>query len=256
MLHDTMKLVDEVRRFNDRLGLREAVRSLDYFRCVEYPLATRALAPAPGLELLDMGCGSGPFALFLAAERGLRVRALDIDGRALAWQMRGARRLGLSPATFAAVRGDSRSLPFPDATFDRVLNLGSIEHLRNDGDLVAAAEMARVLRPGGLAVLTIPYGPRELEIESGPHVPGFERRYDDDALARRLIAPSGLTEVGRTCYGEPGLELSRLWYGMPWLLRVPLRRLTPRLAARWLRPLATEHRDRACGVCLGLEKPE
>lgn len=252
--HKAQQLVEEVSCCNDRLGLREMVRSLDYFRCVEYPLATAALAIEPHLDLLDMGCGRGPYALFLAARRGQRVRALDLDPDALAWQRRGALRLALSPGEFATVQADSRDLPFPDASFDRVLNLGSIEHIRDNGDSVAAAEMARVLRPGGLAVLTIPFGLREQEIEAGPHVPSFERRYDENALQRRLIGPSGLDEVDRTYYGEPGFELSRVWYALPWLLRLPLRRLGRHLAARWLRPLAPSQRERACGVCVTLQR--
>lgn len=251
---EAQHLVEQVSCCSDRLGLREVVRSLDYFRCVEYPLATAALALEPHLDLLDMGCGRGPYALFLAAQRGLRVRALDLDPEALDWQRRGALRLALAPAEFATVQADSRELPFPEASFDRVLNLGSIEHIRGNGDAVAAAEMARVLRPGGLAVLTVPFGAHEQEIEAGPHVPGFERRYDDGALERRLIGPSGLAEIGRTYYGEPGFELSRWWYGLPRLLRLPLRRLGQHLAARWLRPLSTSERERACGVCVTLQR--
>lgn len=252
--NEAQQLVEQVARCSDRLGLREMVRSLDYFRCVEYPLATAALALMPGLDLLDMGCGRGPYALFLASTFGARVRALDLDTDALLWQNRGAARLARTSADFATVEGDSRELPFPDATFDRVLNLGSIEHIRGGGDAVAAAEMARVLRPGGIAVLTVPYGPVETEIEVGPHVRYFERRYDDVALERRLIEPSGLGEVGRHYYGEPNFAFSRVWYGLPWLLRLPLRRASRHLAARWLRPLAPPQRARACGVCLTLRQ--
>ena len=149
---DDRTLVRSVLRVNDRLGVREWVRGLDYFRCVEYPLVAKALRPYSNRRLLDMGCGSGQFALFLADHAGLRVTALDLDPECVAWQNRGAARLELASTRFSAVEGDSRYLPYRNETFDVVLNLGSIEHIPEDGDTVAAREMSRILKPGGRAV--------------------------------------------------------------------------------------------------------
>jgi len=253
---DTGWVVASVARVNDRLGPREWVRGLDYFRCIEYALVVEALGAHPGQRLLDMGCGKGPFALFLADRIGCHVHALDIDPECVSWQARGAKKLGLEPPAFAASEGDSRSLAHPDGSFDAVLNLGSIEHIRDDGDCLAAREMARVLKPGGRAILTIPYGPVHELIDSGPHVPGFERRYDDLALRERLIAPSTLEERTRVYFGEPGFAASSIVYGMPRVLRLPFRRITPLLARRWLARLPAPHRNRACGVCLILDKHE
>ncbi len=247
-------LVRSVLRVNDRLGLREWVRGLDYFRCIEYPLVFEALRPEPGQSLLDMGCGSGPFALFLAHQAGVRVVALDLDPECVAWQNRGATRLGLSSTSFSAVEGDSRALPYPDEEFDLVLNLGSIEHIPDDGDIIAAREMSRVLKPGGRAILTIPYGREYTEIDSGRHVSGFERRYDDEALDQRLVTPSGLTEKARIYFGEPGFAASSIWYGLPWILRLPFRRLASAFSRRWLAHFHTDDRDRACGARLVLDK--
>jgi len=47
-----------------------------------------------------------------------------------------------------AIFGDARALPFPEASFDLVLSGGLLEHFREPGPILA--EMARVLRPGGL----------------------------------------------------------------------------------------------------------
>jgi SAM-dependent methyltransferase len=244
-----------VGRLSDRLGARERLRSLDYFRCIEYPLAVQALNAPPGTSLLDMGCGTGPFSLFLARHLGLTVTATDLDEACVAWQRRGAARLGLDARRFTSRSVDSRRLPFADGSFARVLNLGSIEHVRDpDGDSQAIREVARVLAPGGRAVLTIPYGPRYEEIDRGPHVPDFERRYDDQALARRLVAPSGLDEISRTHYGEPGPAFSAWWYGTPRVLQLPFRRFTLALAQRFLTVIPPEERASACGVCLVLER--
>lgn len=62
-----------------------------------------------------------------------------------------ARQLGVRPAqlTTRIVEGDAHALPFPDASFDAVVSTSVFEHLEDVG--LAASEVARVLRPGGVA---------------------------------------------------------------------------------------------------------
>jgi len=52
------------------------------------------------------------------------------------------------------VRGDGLRLPFRDAMFDRVVAAEVLEHV--DDDRAAMAELARVVRPGGLVAVTVP----------------------------------------------------------------------------------------------------
>jgi len=52
------------------------------------------------------------------------------------------------------VHGDPTGLPFPDASFDRVVCLDILDRIRDDD--FALAELARVVRPGGLLVLRVP----------------------------------------------------------------------------------------------------
>ena len=52
------------------------------------------------------------------------------------------------------VNGDALRLPFPDATFDRIIASEVLEHL--SGDEQAIAELVRVLRPGGRIAVTVP----------------------------------------------------------------------------------------------------
>ncbi|WP_354699230.1 hypothetical protein DSM112329_04940 [Paraconexibacter sp. AEG42_29] len=114
-------------------------------------------------EILDVGAGSEEIAFWLAA-RARSVTAVDIYGRG-AFGTREAKASMLEdPASFApydypqdrlTVRDmDARKLEFPDASFDAVVSFSSIEHFGGFAGIKAsAAEIGRVLRPGGRAFL-------------------------------------------------------------------------------------------------------
>lgn len=153
----------------------------------------RRFPVAPGMRVLDMGCGGGRHA-FALYRRGADVTALDTDAGELAEvaamfaQLRAA---GEVPpgARARAVRATAYDLPFPDDTFDRVVAAEVLEHLAQDDR--AMRELFRVLKPGGLLAVTVPrWGPelvcwalssRYHEVEGG-HV----RIYRGDELRRRL----------------------------------------------------------------------
>ncbi|HZR50662.1 MAG TPA: class I SAM-dependent methyltransferase [Streptosporangiaceae bacterium] len=97
-----------------------------------------------GQRVLDVAGGDGYWAA-RARRRGARAVALDISERKL---RRGAA-LSVAPGL---VCGDALRLPFPDASFDRVMSICAIEHF--DDGARALDEMARVLRPGGELVMS------------------------------------------------------------------------------------------------------
>ncbi|MFJ5773048.1 class I SAM-dependent methyltransferase [Streptomyces sp. NPDC093094] len=110
--------------------------------------AVLGLLPPDGAELLDVACGTGIVTRRLAAARpGTRVTGVDL-AVAMA-RMASARLPG------RVLVGDSRRLPFPDASFDAVVSVWLL-HLLDDADVRGVvAECARVLRPGGVYVTTV-----------------------------------------------------------------------------------------------------
>jgi len=116
-------------------------------RWPELPAMTRALGLARGARLLEVGCGRGR-ALTYFEERlcprrlvGLDVDAALLDEARAAWNGRGSLEL---------VCGDVRAMPFPDASFDLVVDFGTLFHISRAEQ--AVSEIARVLVPGGLFV--------------------------------------------------------------------------------------------------------
>ncbi|AEE47225.1 class I SAM-dependent methyltransferase [Cellulomonas fimi] len=152
----------------------------------------------PGDRVLDLGCGTGAVAVRVARTvPGAHVTGLDPDLPALRRAARAARRARV-PLTL--VRGYGQSLPLPDASVDRVVSSLALHHVPADARAATAAEIARVLRPGG-TVTVLDFGAHD---HGGPARRGhLHRRGDvadrlrdnlDDGIAR-LLAGAGLVDA-------------------------------------------------------------
>lgn len=130
------------------------------------------------LRVLDAGCGTGALLDHLQTRPGVEVFGLDFSGQALAYtRQRGHLHL---------VQGDLTRLPFPDGTFDVVTALDVVEHIREDEG--ALREVNRVLRPGGVLLVSVP----AFRFLWGPHDTALQhfRRYTAGELAA-LMRRSG-----------------------------------------------------------------
>jgi SAM-dependent methyltransferase len=156
----------------------------------------------PGDRVLDLGCGGGRHA-FEAARRGARVVALDTDLAELervTATFAAMNEAGELPegASGRAVAADANRMPFADGAFDKVIAAEVLEHL--PADQAAMNELARVLRPGGMAAVTVPaWLPERIcwrlsddyHTVEGGHVRIFTRRE-----LRTKLTRSGLTVTG------------------------------------------------------------
>jgi 2-polyprenyl-3-methyl-5-hydroxy-6-metoxy-1,4-benzoquinol methylase len=121
-------------------------------RLTRYPIPEFPLPPGEGRALLDVGCNWGRWTIS-AARAGYLATGVDPSQKAI----RAARRVAGQLGTDAEyVVGDARQLPFADRSFDAVFSYSVLQHLPKDDVRLAAAEIARVLRPGGLTWIELP----------------------------------------------------------------------------------------------------
>jgi SAM-dependent methyltransferase len=161
-----------------------------------YPIPPFPLGPGEGRALLDVGCNWGRWTI-AAARAGFRATGLDPKEKALAAARRVAAQLGVE-AGFVA--GDARELPFPDGSFDAVFSYSVLQHLSKPDARTAVAEIGRVLRPGGTALVEMPnaHGPLNLARRAGRRFAegeGFDVRYWTLAELREAFGAIGAVEV-------------------------------------------------------------
>lgn len=165
--------------------------------------------PSPG-RALDIGSAGGGNTRVLR-EHGWSALAADLSEEAVAI----ARERGLD-----AEVADARDLPWGDGAFDLVTAFEILEHV--DEDDRAAAEIVRVLRPGGTALITVP---ADMRLWSA---------HDEEAGHFRRYTRAGLTGLVEAS----GLVVDRVW---SWNVL--------------LRPLVALHRRRSVGSDIGEPHP-
>src|SRR3954451_14051262 len=100
-----------------------------------------------GMDVLDVGCGSGGTVAIPAALRGANVTGADVAPEHFDAARRRAAEAGVEVEW---VQADAADMPFEDASFDRVLS--TFGHAFAPDQEGAANELVRVCRPGGMIV--------------------------------------------------------------------------------------------------------
>ena len=155
------------------------------------PLLDMFVASDPGPRILNVGASQGVFTAVLEA-RGYEVVA-RMSPR-LTWR---CSRVGCAARCLQA---DLTDLPLPDGTFDGVVAGEVLEHIEAEGQ--ALSEVARVLRPGGVLVLSVPAHPAWFG--ASDRWAGHVRRYTrarGPSVLRRASPPRSVGRAAR----DPGL---------------------------------------------------
>lgn len=169
-------------------GMREI-----FFRFLDRHLAGRKIGRA-----LEAGCGTGYLSSLMQNQRHWPVVPMDIS-----WEgLRYAREMGVA----SAVQGDATRLPFPNRTFDLVISVDVLAHLPRGAAALAAAELARVLAPGGTLALRT----AALDI--------LRSRHSQFAMEHQRFTRRRLTDL----FKEAGLRICRCTYANSLLLPVAL----------------------------------
>lgn len=217
---------------------------------VEYPLVVRLLRIEEGMPLLDIGSSAWEAFPLLLAEKGCLVTATNIDP-VIHTLTAIAPRIGVADRLRAAVV-DGRHLPYKNCSFERITSVSVLEHIQNDGDSAVMAEIGRVLRPGGRAIVTVPFA--EQFMGTDPSRPYFMRVYDLEALNRRLVAPSRLTLEEVEYFGDRFFAIESPWVKITGKLRPFCDWLTPLVAGTFCSTLPVTRVKRVGGACLALVK--
>ena len=151
---------------------------------------------APGARVLDAGCGWG-VTLAALEQRGYRATGLDVSRQALERLNRPERHLIQADLTHAFAESQVSS-----SGYDVILALDVVEHI--DDDQAAVTNLARLLRPGGIFIVSVPALP-ELFSEFD-RVQGHRRRYCPDDV--------------RGLFSRAGLHVEQLFWWASWLVPV------------------------------------
>jgi len=150
----------------------------------------------PGHRVLDLGCGTGTLAIMAKqAQPGADVFGLDADTEMLKVAKYKKNQVKLD-VTFDV--GFTNKLPYPNASFDRVLSSIMIHHLKTPDKVTTAREVFRILKPGGQLHI-IDFGKPHTWYGKmlGPFLHNFEEANDniDGKLPEIFGAPGLLTEI-------------------------------------------------------------
>jgi SAM-dependent methyltransferase len=214
-------ILRQLARHYRRLDWKHVVKGLSYERCAELTYIIKYLAPFfnTSLRYLDIGSGGeSPLPTYLLRHSQWDVTCIDKAPWIQQQHTLAARAMKSRDYStrFHVIEQDFLANDFAAESVDIITNVSVIEHFEGGLDSKAIAASARLLKPGGLYILTTPvnegffreyYVTNDVYAEKYAEVPVYyQRHYDLKGLKERLITPSGLCEVSRVFFGDYGFQ--------------------------------------------------
>jgi len=163
--------------------------------------------PAGGV-ILDAGCGSGTL-LFKLEGFDCTVHGIE-QSKEFVEMLHGRIKSSGVPGKIYVRQGSVIKIPYPDKTFDAVVSGEVLEHVENHGR--AIMEFYRVLRPGGVCIISVPASPAlwDLSDEWAGHL----RRYTREGLIN-LVEKKGFIVEDVKFWGFPFVRLYHRFLYLP-----------------------------------------
>ena len=177
----------------------------DYFKRLFATRMAMLKQLPPGSRMLDVGCGSGAFLLPLL-DAGYQMTGLDYSETILADLREEADGMGLRAEALDLWQADARQMPLPDDSFDCVFSFATLYAIPDIERVLA--EIARVLRPGGVAFLELGNTRSLNAIEATRVGNGLQCQHQTPARMRHLLRNSGLAPQSVRAF-----QLYPLWGG-------------------------------------------
>lgn len=268
--------LQDIARHHRMLGVKYAIKGLNYERCAELPYILESLAPHFGerLTYLDIGCGESPLPSYILKHSNWEVYCID----KCSWvrrQLEFAEHVSGSEEArrrLHIIEGNLLDVQLQSGLFDVITSVSVIEHFGGDLDSEAMRKSAQWLKPGGSYILSTLINEgfyKEFSVTGdvyGEAYTGnpvfYQRHHDLVSLEKRIIAPSGLVDERRIYFGDYDYRaFERLFQRWPRAIRGLYQWSVPWVAARFLsysdRPISRSSMpvNTESGVILSLTKP-
>ena len=131
--------------------------SLYAARMWEYPYALLSAELQPGMRCADVGCGMTAFTIYLKEVGKYHVVGVDPDvfQSGIKYKGHGVSLEFIKKTELKFVKASMQNIPLISNSFDRVFSLSVMEHVPLDVAKKGMREMARILKPGGRAIITV-----------------------------------------------------------------------------------------------------
>ncbi len=211
MAHDSQKIDEEQSTYFNLLAEMGHTKHIGGLAATQR--LVELIEPRPGDEVLDVGCGVGIGAVFLAGQFGCRVVGVDITARMIERAQERAERKGVAELTDFRI-ADMNALPFEDGQFDAAIAESVLTFSVDKAHVVN--ELVRVVKPGSMIAFTEVIWikpPPEGKANFMARASGMPHGILNHEGWRAIMAASDLDQVIAEAYTINAREESKNQYG-------------------------------------------